>query len=202
MEKYTFEGASLTGQFALHVKDVYDLTWKLENRTADLYRVLFSSIATSLKAVQSKANEKTGFIYKDNNNNFKIGAIMTYIPGTEEADDGGSFNLEFTFNEADMEGMNNLIDNHADTFIRISGNEAMAIMKAGFVSVEYAYNLFEGCIDVLVSWLDRLEEGSEGKEIELAGIFTASCVIEDGKKVMSIVPGEVIKQIIKADSVI
>ena len=62
------------------------------------------------------------------------------------------------------------------------------------------YNMMNTAIDEIVKFLDKNASETEDVEVELRGIFTASVAVENGTKIMSIVPGEYIKQIIKNDS--
>ena len=57
-------------------------------------------------------------------------------------------------------------------------------------------------VKTIKEFLDANADETEEVELVLRGIFTASVVYEDGKKVMSLVPGECIKQVIKNDSAI
>ena len=62
------------------------------------------------------------------------------------------------------------------------------------------YNIMNTAIDEITKFLDKNASETEEVEVTLRGLFTASVAVENGVKVMSIVPGEYIKQIIKNDS--
>ena len=57
-------------------------------------------------------------------------------------------------------------------------------------------------VNVLVQWLDTNAKEDETVELVHPGVFTAVVAVENGTKVMSIVPGEIIKQMIKSDNIL
>jgi hypothetical protein len=101
-----------------------------------------------------------------------------------------------------MTDLDREIDNHSDTFVRCAAHEAESICYGRFRNIGYMYSMFNTAIDTLASFLDTNASEIEEVEVSLRGVFTASIAVESGKKVMSIVPGECIKQIIKGDSVL
>ena len=173
----------------------------VDTRSADLYRTLFSAIADTLKHNQSKEAGRIGMIMKDDKGHFKLGAILTYKkPEEDSEEDTGNWYLEFTLDPEDMTDLALEIDNHSDVFIRCAAEEANNICYGRFRSTEIMYNIFNCAIDTLVQFLDVNATEADDVDVNLRGIFTASVAIEGGKKVMSIVPGEYIKQIIKNDA--
>ena len=105
-----------------------------------------------------------------------------------------------TLDESDMTDLDVVVDNHSDVFVRCAGNEASNICYGRFRSTELMYQVFNTLIDTSVSFLDVNANETEEVTVNLRGVFTASVAIESGVKVMSIVPGEYIKQIIKNDA--
>ena len=201
-KQFEFSQTSIPSQFSINLKDNCNMMW-VDSRTADMYRILFTSIADVLKIKQSKTLSRIGFKMKDDKGNFKLGAILNYHKPEEGAEeDSGNWYLEFTMYEEDMVDLDLELDNHSDIFVKCVAHEAHAIISGRFNSTEYMYKVMNTVIDTLVHFLDANASETEEVEVILRGVFTASVVVENGTKVMSIVPGEVIKQLIKGDSVL
>lgn len=197
---FEFEQTSIPSQYSINLKDNFGILW-VDSRTADLFRTLFAAIADVLKYSQSKDAKRIGMTMKDDKGHFKFGAILNFKePEEGSEEDSGNWYLEFTFNPEDMTDLTIDADNHSDVFVRCASEEANNICYGRFRSTEIMYNIFNCAIDTLVQFLDANASEAEEVDVNLRGIFTASVAIEDGKKIMSIVPGEYIKQIIKNDA--
>lgn len=197
---FEFEQTSIPSQFSINLKDNFGILW-VDSRSADLYRTLFTTIADVLKYNQSKDAKRIGFSMKDEKGHFKLGAILNYkAPEEGSEEDSGNWYLEFTFDAEDMTDLSLELDNHSDVFVRCASMEAQSICYGRFRNTEIMYSIFDCAIDTLKQFLDTYASDSEEVDVNLRGIFTASVAIEDGEKVMSIVPGEYIKQVIKNDS--
>lgn len=197
---FEFEQTSIPTQFSINLKDDYGMLW-VDSRTADMYKILFSAIAKTLKFNQSKDHPRIGMTMKDEKGNFKLGAILNYKkPEEGSEEDSGNWYLEFTLDPNDMTDISLDLDNHSDIFINCVAQEAHEISYGRFRSTEIMYNILNCVIDTLVKFLDVNASETEEIEVVLRGVFTASVAVEGGQKVMSIVPGECIKQIIKDDS--
>ena len=197
---FEFGQTSIPSQYSINLNDNFGIIW-VDSKTADIYRTLFSTIADTLKYNQSKDTPRIGMSMKDDKGNFKMGAILNYRkPEDGSEEDSGNWYLELTFDPADMTNLSVDMDNHSDVFIRCAAYESNSICYGRFRSTEIMYNMFNCAIDTLVNFLDANASESEEVEVSLRGIFTASVVVEGGQKIMSIVPGEYIKQIIKDDS--
>lgn len=199
-KSFEFENTSIPSQYSINLKDNFGILW-VDSRTADMFRTMFSAIADTLKFNQTKDAKRIGMSMKDDKGNFKLGAILNFKkPEEDSEEDSGNWYLELTFNAEDMTDLDLEIDNHSDVFIRCASEEAHNICYGRFRSTDMMFNLFNCAIDTLVQFLDTNAEEAEEVEVSLRGIFTATAGVEDGKKIMSIVPGEYIKQIVKNDS--
>lgn len=199
-KEFEFEQTSIPSQYAINLKDNFGIIW-LDSKTADLFRTLFSAVADVLKYNQSKDSKRIGMTMKDDKGHFKFGAILAFKePEEGSEEDSGNWYLQFTFNPEDMTDLSVDVDNHSDVFVRCASQEANDICYGRFRSTEIMYNMFNTAIDTLVQFLDANATEAEEVDVKLRGIFTASVAIEDGQKVMSIVPGEYIKQKIKNDA--
>ena len=200
MKVFEFGDTSIPAMFQVDLRENFAINW-IESRSADFYRMVFTTMADVLKINQSKDCHRIGLSIKDDKGNFKIGAILVYQKPEDGAeDDTGNWYLQMTFDENDMTDLDLSLDNHSDIYVRCAANEAQNICYGRFRSIEIMYNMINTAIDCLIKFLDK--NATEGEEIEvrLHGIFSASATIENGVKVFAIVPGESIKQIIKNDS--
>lgn len=201
-KEFIFNQTSIPGQFSVNLLEKYKMNWA-DTNTANIFRVMFTAIADILKSKQDKNVPRIGFSMKDDKGNFKLGAIMTYRkPDAEEEEDSGNWYLEMTFDPEDMVDLDKEIDNHTSEFTVVSNDEAHRIAGARFNKVEYIHIIFGCIVDTIIDFLDANASEAEDVSVSLNGVFTASVAIENGIKVMSIVPGEIIKQIIKEDSIL
>jgi hypothetical protein len=202
MKSFEFNQTSIPSQYSIDLKDNTGIMW-VDSRTGDMFRVLFSAIADTLKIYQDKNTARIGMSLKDDKGNFKFGAILNYNkPEEGSEEDSGNWYLELTFDAEDMTDLDREIDNHSDAFVRCAAYEAENICYGKFRNIGFMYSMFNIAIDTLIKFLDVNASETEEVEVSLRGVFTASVAVENGNKVFSIVPGEVIKQIIKGDSVL
>lgn len=200
-DTHDFAQTSISQELTYNLMEHHSLIWAT-NRCPGLYRTIFFTMAHILRYKKSKSTPKIGFSLKDTNGTFKIGAILTYHAPEDntEDDDKGNYTLEFTLNEADMADLDSIYDNHSDLFISASGQMAFEIMSCRFVNLEYCNNVFIEAIDTLVKFMDANATEDGEFTVVYNGVFTATVSVEGGEKIISIVPGEMIKQYIKGDS--
>ena len=131
MKEFVLAESAIPAELTYNLMEHYNYAW-VANRTPGFYRVLFFTIADILKHKKSKNTPKIGFMLKDNNGNFKFGGILMYHApedGSDDADDDkGNYTLEFTLDEADMNDLDMVLDNHNDIFIECAGRKANEIM--------------------------------------------------------------------------
>ena len=201
-KQFEFAQTSIPGQFSINLMDRYYYGW-MDVRTSDLYRAMFTAIADILKSKQDKNKSRIGFILKDDKGVFKLGAVLNYRkPDEGEEDDSGNWYLEFTLYPEDMGEMDYECDSHSGEFLMCAQHEVYTIVGGTFKQPEFMHNIFNTAIDTLVDWLDANATESDVVEVVMRSTFTAAVAVENGKKVMSIVPGETIKQIVKGDSIL
>lgn len=200
-KNFDFDNTSIPTQMSIDVRDLCSGVWP-DDRTRGFFHVLFKSIASYLKVYQTKSEGKVVFKLKDEKGEFKFGAMLVYQkPEEDSEEDSGNWYLEFTFNEEDIgDDVIKEIDNMSDVFYKIMGQHAYDIMSGSFRSSIFMNKLSVIAIDVLIKFLDMNAIDAEDVNVIFRGIFTASIAVEGGKKIMSIVPGETIKQVIKEDS--
>ena len=196
---FEFEKTSIPSQFGINLHDNFGMAW-VDSRTADIYRVLFTSIADTLKYHEAKDAKRIGMSIKDDKGHMKLGAILNFrAPEEGSEEDSGNWYLEMTFDPEDMKDLDVDVDNHTEVFVTCASKNAYDIANGRFRTTEMMFDVFNTAIDTLKDFLDVSVDQGE-LEVTLRGIFTASVAVEDGKKIMSIVPGEIIKQIIKNDA--
>lgn len=198
---FDIENTSIPSQMSIDVRDICSGVWP-DDRTKGLYRTFFESVASFLKFFQSKNEEKVVFKLKDEKGDFKFGAILHYqAPEEDSEEDSGNWYLSFSFDEESIgNDYTKEIDNFSETFYEVISNKAREIMYGAFRSRPLMNKLVCIAIDVLRKYLDNNADELEDVNVVYRGIFTASVVVEGGVKIMSIVPGETVKQIIKSDA--
>ena len=203
MKQFDLIESNIPAELTFNLMEHHDMIW-VADRTPGFYRVFFFTIAEILKSKKSKNNPKVGFMLKDKNGDMKFGAILMYHAPDDGVDDGdddkGNFTLEFTLDSADMTDLDIVIDNHSDLFIQCASRKASDIMYGRFVNMEYCNNLFIEAIDTLVKFMDANASETEEVSVIYKGVFTATVAVEGGEKIISIVPGEMVKQFIKGDT--
>lgn len=201
MKELKFDKSAIPQEFTYNLMEHHDYIWAAV-RTPGLYRIMFFTIAEILKHYKSKTTPRVGFILKDLNGQFKFGAVLNYHAPEEdtEDDDKGNYTLEFTLNEADMGDCDIVVDNHSDLFITCVTRHASEILNARFTKMEYCNTIFCEAIDTLVKFLDANASEAEEVSVVYDDVFTATVSVEGGKKMISIVPGSMIKQYIKGDA--
>ena len=202
MKELELKQTAIPNEMTLNLMEHYDFKW-VANMVPDLYRTVFFTIAEILKHYKSKnENPRVGFILKDLKGNFKIGAIMNYHApedGADSEDDKGNYTLEFTLNEKDMTDVYVPADSQSDLFITCATNKANEVMGGRFKTFEFCNNLFCESIDTLATYLDKNAIAEDELSVVFRGVFVATVGCKKDKKTFTIVPGEMVKQIIKGD---
>ena len=200
--KIDFNDSNISSEFRYNLMDHYAYKWNA-SITADWYRVVFFTIADVLKYKRVKSAPKTGFILKDDKGEFVFGAIMIYhSPDDEDSsdDDKGNYTLEFTFDQNDMKDMDAIEDNHSDIFVTCLQKSLDSIIRARLLQSDFGNNIFMESIRTLKNYLDANAPETGEFSVELRGVFTGTVSVEGDKKLISIEPGEMVKQSIKSDS--
>ena len=176
-----------------------------EQTCCDMYKVLFCTMAD---VVRHKANENPG-VHKiactlnDEKGIFKLGAILTYrAPDNDEEEDSGNWYLEMTFNEEDIEGIENVSTNTDAIFDLFAVRNLSSIVHGTFRDKRWITILCCTAVDTITEFLDVNASEEDEVSVVMRGVFTASVAVENGIKYMTIVPGETIKQIVKSDAVL
>ena len=174
-----------------------------------IYRVIFTTLAEVLKD-QHKQNpeiHKIGACFNSHDNRFIVGGILTYrAPDVDEEDDSGNYYLELTFNPDDLAGIDHVVSNNdkstSFTFDKFIVHYMYHICSATIQDIKFIIDIICTAIDTLKEFLDVNADPNEDVSVFMRGVFDASVVVENDVKFMTIVPGEIIKQIVKNDEVL
>lgn len=197
---FEFDKCSLVGEIGKKLMTDYGMLIP-DAIIKDLYRCYFESFPVMLKYHASKKNKKTGFSLKDDKGVFVLGAILNYnAPEDEESEDEGNYVLSFVTNEKDMEGMDLNLDVYMDFY---ASTVQSLLFSEAHVHCANAKDLFFVEVELIKAIFDFLDKNSndsdEDVELVYPSVFTATVSIENGAKVYSVVPGYMVKQMIKND---
>lgn len=157
--------------------------------------------ATAFLATVKSTKTPMALTVTDTENNFIVGAVVQYNESPEEVDEtSGNWNYFWTFNKED-------IPEDAVEYDIKSEKTHKIVMEAAFQYASAKYNGSQGLIEMFTIAFNTLkdylmEAAQEGDTYELVdpGVFTAQSAVEDGEKVISIIPDGLIKKLIKDDS--
>lgn len=172
----------------------------------NLYKCWFTAGYEYLALCKNK-DKKQGLVFKDTQGNFQFGMVIEYHKGENE-EVGGNWTFECTFNPTDMEGAE--LHYNSDTqYLVILNDTCFKCMKdentenAGFtMEPEDALTIVEALMRYLKMYLDTNAKDGEVLDLVLDDYFKASVAIEDGIKVMSVVPCGHAKSKIKNDDIV
>ena len=202
MARHELMETSFPANYKINIAEHYFANW-LEDYTADLGKAIFTAMADFLKFHESKNSGKVGLKIVDFKGNFIAGGIVSFVEpeeveGEEASDAKGNWTLDLTFDQSDFD-FPDVYDSMNVEFGQILGNRIYDFMKARFYQNDMALNFVIDYFYTIHQYLDTNCKDDEVTELEIPGYFVASVGIEDGEKVFSIVPGEIIKQSIKDD---
>lgn len=174
------------------------LGWRVEpDQVGVIYDTVIKAMTDFLSQVKSKEN-KTALAIKDLKGNLVLAGIVTYHKNENE-EMPGNWSYELTFNEEDLEGS------------KVSLSTDPHFQKVFCKTLENLYSLLlddalamqpviEEGMNVLKQWLDTNAKETEEISVEQPGFFVASISVENGEKVIAIVPDGAMKRLIKDDS--
>jgi len=173
-----------------------DLDWDA-NWTRKIYEVVVTGISDFLALAKSK-NNKVAVAVRDLKGNFLMGAIVEYH-SNENEDMPGNWSYEFSFDEKDLEGATVYLTTDTQFQKQLSAT-AYNLHRIQFEMEIHIETIIELCVSILKQWLDMNAKEAEEVNIELIGYFVASVAIENGEKVIAIIPDGAMKRLIKDDA--
>lgn len=195
MEKLLMESA-VPNEFKFKMADA-GYAWVADDTSAVAVS-LFSAIAHYLSAKKRK-DVTVGVKLTDTKGSFLVGATVAYITNEEDEDMPGNWDLSMTFNEEDFKPEVELTCNDT-AFTNILCQVADRMYGMLFNASHYVGNMVNLFAMVLRTHLDINASTDDVCSIVIPKAVTASVVVEDDRKVMSLVPDETLKQIVKDDS--
>lgn len=168
------------------------------NDVENLYRILFGSFAEFLAGTKQKGSS-TAIVLEDLKGNFKLGGIVRYHEN-ENPDMPGNWSYENTFKEEDIKDVDVVHKTLDQSFEVVVARVAHRLCNIMFSNPSYVYDVLLNCATTLIKYLDENAKEGEVVEVELPGYFVASVAVSDGKKEMSIVPGDAMKREVKEDA--
>lgn len=165
----------------------------------ECFDISVKSLARYLALIKKKKEGSASIAIRDLKGNLIIAAVAKHFPGTEK-DMPGNWTMEFTTDEKDLKDIVNKQDASSNAFKEL-------VSKVSFELYNNKINSFSAITDIvtipfqtLLNWFDKnlTTEGIK-EEIERPGYFKAVGTVENGKKVVAIIPDGQITRIIKDD---
>lgn len=164
--------------------------------TEVLYKIMFETISNFLYE-KKDTKAKTVLRVQDTKGPLLFAAIVEYHPNDEE-DMPGNWSYIFTQDEKLIDECPNNYD-IADLVFAQVANYTAHYLGIEFKDFPSQHRLFIIASKCLLEWLDQNATEKEETEITIKDYFIASVGVEDGEKIISIVPEEEQKRKIKDD---
>lgn len=175
-------------------------TWEIGPDFVEaIYQSTIKAISEFLSIKKSK-EQKVALSIKDLRDNVLLIAKISYHKGETE-DDPGNWSFEMSLNNEDIDLTDTNVFASTDLgFYEVLTRTLRNLINHEFYNTTCANSLTTLAYKVLKQWLD--ENAIDGQVVETGvdGYFIASVAIEDGEKVMSIVPDGAMKSLAKGDS--
>lgn len=190
-----FEESSIPQNYAQYVSSAYNL--RIEPVWAKpIAETLFESITQHLKNIKEKG--KSAIRIDDKDGNFLIAGVVDYHDN-DDAELPGNYSYEFTTNEEDIQNAQKVSKVTDMEFLNtasiVGTNHSMVFEKETDI-----IQLTSGVLKTIIGWLDSNAVEGQEVSVELDGYFVATVGVEDGEKIISIVPDGAMKRIIKDDA--
>ena len=164
------------------------------------YKALFVGATRFLSTVKTTKNP-VAFTVSDKEGNFVVAGVVEYTDAPDAEDDiTGNWNFYFTYRKEDIPENATVYDvKNQQTHETITA-AAWEYASARFEGTEALIDIFIIAFEVLRDYM--MEGAVEGDVYELVypGVFKAQSAVEDGEKVVSLIPDGLIKKMIKDDS--
>lgn len=191
---------SFTSMFVKNCETNFRFSW-LEDHVSPLMKSTLMTVSEILKSRQNKNDEKICFEIKDLKGNFIFGSILTYTKPAE-GEDKGNWNLEFTFNKSDLEGINSIGDNLNTEYITSLEKNFCDLTHRRFKNPEFLHKVIQMLFVTLSDYMASNAKEGEEFAVELPDYLEAISTVENGEIIISVVPGSIIKQAIKDDTIV
>lgn len=176
------------------------LGWAVDaSQVSFLYDTTLMAISDFLGQAKSKES-KTALAVKDVKGNLVVAGVVTYHKNEDE-NMPGNWSYEFTFEEEDLKGADVRLstDPHFQKVFQKTLKRLFGLAIDDPLAFQPA---IEEAINVLKQWLDVNAKETEKVSVEQPGFFEASVSVEDGEKILAIIPDGAMKRLIKDDAAI
>ena len=182
----------------LYSEKDYDLP---AEHTAIVADILFTGVAQCLGDVKDR-KFPSAFVFEENNKDFIAAAIVEYFENEDDPSKPGNWNYSWTWYKEDVPQNSKIYRTTqaelSSYFRGVSQSKyGMAFKDVSAITEVNRYLLVQ-----IKKWLDENAIDGEEVGVEEPGVFQASVVVENGKKIFSLVPEGEIKKLIKDDSAI
>lgn len=161
---------------------------------------LFKGIA-ECQAIFANVNHPTAIVVEDLNGSFLMGAKLEYIANVDEPSNPGNWAVSWTFNEKDLEGIDNIHKLHDSQCEMQLNNVAFRDFSMQFDDSVAMFQIYFAIIKTILHWLEENVKEDIAIELVLENGFTARAEIENGVVLKSITPEGELKEKIKNDAV-
>lgn len=193
-----FKETSIPANYSMDLKVKAFMDWLPED-ASKIYDTLIESISQFLGRVKSKdPNKKAALVVNDLKGNFKMAGILS-LHENENKEMPDNWNYVLTFDAEDISDATDIYYSNSTEFEICVGKVAWNLHGMRFIAPNYIHDMCIVAIDTLLKYLDENASEVEEKDVDLPGYFKASVSVEEGKKVMAIVPGEAMKTVAKGD---
>ena len=186
--------------FVKNCQTHFRFSW-LEDHVSPLMKSVLMTISEILKSRQNKNDEKIAFEIKDLKGNFIFGSILTYTKPAED-EDKGNWNLEFTFNKSDIESVNSIGDNLNTEYITSLERNFCEMTHRRFKNPEFLHKCVQMIFTTLSDYMASNAKEGEEFAVELPDYLECISTVENGEIIISVIPGSIIKQAIKDDTIV
>lgn len=192
---------SYSSFFVRNCETRYKFMW-LDDHVGPLMRSILESITEMLKNRENINDEKIAFTLLDLKGAFIFGAILTYTKAAEGEDGKGNWNLEFTFDKNDIDGVKIVGDNLNSEFITSVENNFRRYTNRRFKAYEFLHKGAEIGFNTLKDFITTNAKEGEIFSVEIPDYIEASSTIENGEYIIAVTPGSILKQSIKDDIIV
>lgn len=194
-----FEETAIAANFTQALK-AKSFNWQAD-QTKPVLEILVSAFTRFLSANKSMKRD-VGLSLEDMKGNPIFGAVVRYRGNEEDPEMPGSWNYSFSFDGEPLKDLEVLFKCGDTSLHQFINSEGMRQYHIEFIEPARTLTLAQLLFEELKACLDTNAKETDEFSIELEDHFIATVAIEGTKKVFSITPSELMKQLIKSDDAV
>ena len=164
------------------------------------FKAMMCGVSEFLKTVKSPKTPMA-FTITDTEGNFIAGAYVVYNESPDTTDEAsGNWNYAWTFYKDDIPENATVYDIKSETTHKIITDAAFKYASAVYYGGEAIIDMFTICFSVLKDYLLEVATEDDVYEMEDPGVFEAQAKIENGEKVIALIPNGKLKSILKGEN--